>query len=75
MAAPLAQYQWYMGASGDTSSPIAGATGRTLYFRYANPTQRYVRNIYLTIPFSVSVWVRATNAEGSTDSAAVTVSF
>lgn len=46
-------YQWYTGASGDTSSPIGGATNTTYDASPANPT-RY--------------WCRVTNDGGTADS-------
>jgi hypothetical protein len=46
-------YQWYAGASGDTSSPVGGATNATYAASPANPT-RY--------------WCRVTNAGGTADS-------
>lgn len=54
IAANTTSYQWYQGESGDTSRPIAGATGRT----------------YTTPPLSsdAAFWIRLTNASGSTDS-------
>jgi len=52
-------YQWYEGASGDTSTPIAGATS----------------NSFLVPPLSAttSYWVQLTNSAGSIDSADVQV--
>jgi alpha-tubulin suppressor-like RCC1 family protein len=52
-------YQWYTGEAGDTSHPIAGATGPML----------------VTPPLfaSTSVWVRVSNLSGPTDSPAVAV--
>lgn len=55
--APLT-YQWYVGASGDTSNPVAGATGSTFV---PSPTT------------TTSFWVRATNTLGSADSNSATV--
>ena len=49
-------YQWYRGASGNTSSPVVGATSPSLTFVFAMPAQ--------------SFWVRVSNACGSTNSAA-----
>ena len=49
-------YQWYYGESGNTSSPINGATGAS----YANP-------IYSTI----RIWVRVSSQCGSVNSVAV----
>lgn len=56
--APLT-YQWYLGNSGDTSSPLSGATAPT----------------YQTPPLTndTSYWVRATNPYGSIDSRTTTV--
>ncbi len=52
-------YQWYSGATGDTSNPISGATS----------------NSYTTPPLQsgTQVWVRATGAETSIDSATSTL--
>lgn len=47
-------YQWYAGASGDTTNPITGATSST----YTTPA-------LLT---SATYWVRVMNAHGGTDS-------
>ena len=47
-------YQWYSGNSGDTASPVAGATGSTL------------TTSALTV--STNFWVQVTNAGGSADS-------
>lgn len=55
--APLS-YQWYTGASGNTGSPIAGATGTSIT---VSPTS------------TTSYWVRVTNACGSASSATATV--
>lgn len=55
--APLT-YQWYLGESGDTGSPIVGATSST-YNAEPGATQDY--------------WVRVTNACGSADSDTATV--
>lgn len=52
-------YQWYLGASGNTSSPVAGATSATLALS--------------NLTASGSYWVRVTNPAGSVDSAAVAV--
>lgn len=44
VVATLAQsYQWYTGASGDTSSPIAGATGASIVVSPAAATSYWVR--------------------------------
>ncbi|MBS1819489.1 MAG: S8 family serine peptidase [Acidobacteria bacterium] len=56
--APLA-YQWYAGPSGDTRTPIAGATAST----YTTPA----------LTASASYWVRVSNTQGSADSATATV--
>lgn len=59
--APLTpiRYQWYRGASGDITAPVAGA----------------VSPVLLTPPLvhSQSFWVRATNAAGHTDSASAEI--
>lgn len=53
-------YQWYRGASGDTSNPVAGATDATL----TTPA----------LEANTSFWVRITNTPGaSSDSAAAMV--
>lgn len=52
-------YQWYRGASGDTSSPVAGATSATL--------------VLANLAASGNYWVRVTNPSGSSDSAAAAV--
>ncbi|MBK9713170.1 MAG: ExeM/NucH family extracellular endonuclease [Kouleothrix sp.] len=56
--APLS-YQWYEGASGDTASPISGATGSS----------------FSTPPLSAttSYWVRVSNSAGSADSSTATI--
>ncbi len=51
--APLS-YQWYQGASGDTSSPVAGATGAV----FNSPA----------LTEDSSFWVRVSNDEGTIDS-------
>lgn len=53
-------YQWYAGSAGDTSAPVAGATGPLL----------------VTPPLFAngSFWVRVTNLSGSGDSLAAAVS-
>jgi Ig-like domain CHU_C associated/Peptidase inhibitor I9 len=53
-------YQWYIGASGTTTTPIAGATSASLTVA---PTAQ------------TSYWVRATNSVCTTDSAAATISM
>ncbi|HEX9983066.1 MAG TPA: FG-GAP-like repeat-containing protein [Thermoanaerobaculia bacterium] len=55
--APLS-YQWYIGSSGSTTSPIAGATGPSVT---VNPQT------------STSYWVRVTNSCGSVNSTTATV--
>jgi hypothetical protein len=55
--APLT-YQWYVGAKGDTSNPIADATSDS---------------ITVTPPSTTRYWARITNACGSVDSAAAIV--
>jgi hypothetical protein len=52
-------YQWYIGASGDTSSPITGATGAS----YAASPQN-----------TTTYWVKVSGMCGSANSAAVTIS-
>jgi hypothetical protein len=56
--APLS-YQWYLGASGDTSNPVSGANADT----YNTPA----------LSGSASYWVRISNAVGHTDSGTVSV--
>lgn len=56
-SAPLS-WQWYRGASGNVSSPIAGATASTLQIA---PTA------------SLTVWVRVSNSCGSADSSAAAI--
>lgn len=53
-------YQWYLGASGDTSHPIPGATGPTLDAGALAQSGQY--------------WCRISNSVGHTDSATRTVS-
>lgn len=55
--APLS-YQWYVGASGNTGSPIQGATGASVN---VSPSS------------STSYWVRVSNSCGSANSATATV--
>jgi uncharacterized repeat protein (TIGR01451 family) len=59
---PTPLLQWYQGAAGDTSTPLAGETNAT----FTTPN----------LATSTSYWVRATNLAGPTDSttAVVTVS-
>ncbi len=52
-------YQWYTGTSGNTSSPIAGATSSS----YATPR----------LATTTSYWVRVSNSCGATNSATATV--
>lgn len=52
-------YQWYKGSSGDTSQPIAGATSASI----STPSLKQ----------TTDVWVRVTNACGSTNSATATI--
>jgi hypothetical protein len=47
-------YQWYVGSSGTTTSPIGGATGAS----YTTPV----------LSATTSYWVRVTNSAGSADS-------
>ena len=58
-ASAATSYQWYRGSSGDTASPILGATAAS----------------YTTPPMAAttSFWVRASGGCGSVDSAAATV--
>jgi hypothetical protein len=55
---PTFQYQWYTGAKGDTSSPIAGATLASYTTTALSVTTRY--------------WVRVSNTIGTADSDTVT---
>ena len=52
-------YQWYQGASGTTTTPIAGATGSS----YTTPV----------LLASTSYWVRVTNTTATADSATATI--
>lgn len=52
-------YQWYQGPSGNTSSPIAGATSSTLTISSLSET--------------TTVWVRVTNGAGSVDGGSVSL--
>lgn len=54
-------FQWYRGESGDTSNPIAGATGTTLNTGPLNVTSQF--------------WVRVTNPLGSIDSPTATLTL
>jgi hypothetical protein len=56
--APLS-YQWYQGASGTTTNPIAGATGSS----YTTPT----------LTSGTSYWVQVSNVVGSTNSSTATI--
>jgi DNA/RNA endonuclease G (NUC1) len=56
--APLT-YQWYVGNSGDTTSPIGGATANSYTTSILTSTATY--------------WVRVSNAQGSADSATATI--
>ncbi|MGJ8641836.1 MAG: leucine-rich repeat protein [Luteolibacter sp.] len=51
---PTPSVQWYVGTSGDTSQPVAGATGTTL--------------VSPALTSSTSYWARITNLSGSVDS-------
>ena len=51
---PVATYQWYQGASGDTSTPLSGETGSSVTTPVLTAT--------------TSFWVQATNSAGSTNS-------
>ena len=53
-------YQWFAGAAGDTSAPLAGATSDSLEVAPTTPS-RY--------------WLRVTNACGAEDSAAIVVTM
>jgi hypothetical protein len=53
------QYQWFRGASGDTSQPVAGATGATLQTGPLQTTTQF--------------WVRVSNSCGTLNSTAATV--
>jgi hypothetical protein len=52
-------YQWYVGASGTTTNPIGGATGRS----YTTPA----------LTSTTSYWVRVENAFGTADSTTATI--
>jgi hypothetical protein len=54
-------YQWYRGSSGDTSSPIVGATSATLALTNLTTSESY--------------WVRVSNPAGSVDSTAANVTI
>jgi FG-GAP-like repeat/Ig-like domain CHU_C associated len=51
-------YQWYVGTSGNTASPVPGGTGSSLT---------------VTLSTTTSYWVRVSNACGSANSASATV--
>lgn len=53
-------YQWYLGASGDMSSPVSGGTESSLTLN--------------NLTSSGSYWVRVTNAAGSVNSSAALIS-
>jgi hypothetical protein len=57
-AEPLT-YQWYVGASGTTTNPVAGATGSS----YTTPA----------LVSTTSYWVRVSNAFGTADSTTATI--
>ncbi len=52
-------FQWYLGNSGSISNPVSGATGST----FTTPS----------LTSNITYWVRASNAAGSADSTAATV--
>ena len=52
-------YQWFVGSSGVTSSPVSGATAAA----YSTPA----------LSSTTSYWVRVTNAHGAADSATATI--
>jgi len=56
---PAPTFQWYLGNSGDTSSPVSGATSSS----FTTPT----------LTANASYWVRATNAVSSVDSNTATI--
>ena len=58
--APL-KYQWFQGQSGDTSNPIAGATGSTF--------------ITPGLVLTTSYWVRVSNVAGSKNSNTATITI
>lgn len=58
-------YQWYEGITGDTSSPIPGATAAAFTTPPLTGSNQYLSRTY---------WVRVTNALGSRDSDYVNVS-
>ncbi len=59
-SAPLA-YQWYQGAAGNTTSPVAGATTSVLTISPVTATTSY--------------WVRVSNTAGSVDSDTATITI
>ena len=56
---PAPTYQWYVGLQGNVSTPVSGAT----------------TNTFTTPPLTLSTgyWVRATNSQGTADSATATI--
>jgi hypothetical protein len=56
---PPLSYQWYRGTSGDTSSPVAGATGESVTTPALTATATY--------------WVKVTSPYGNADSDSATV--
>jgi hypothetical protein len=56
-----ATFQWFLGASGNTAAPVAGAVSSAFHTPALSDTTSY--------------WVRATNAAGSADSATVTITL
>ncbi|MCX6857024.1 MAG: esterase-like activity of phytase family protein, partial [Verrucomicrobia bacterium] len=56
---PAPTYQWYQGASGNTTNPISGATSASFTTPILVLNQTY--------------WVRATNSQGTADSTTATV--
>jgi len=58
---PNPTYQWYQGASGITTSPVANATSAS----FTTPA----------LTTTTSYWVRATNVGGTADSSAATVTI
>ena len=56
---PPLSYQWYLGASGDTTNPVAGATNSS----FTTPA----------LTATTSYWVQVSNAEGSANSQTATI--
>lgn len=56
---PVPTYQWYQGTSGNTTTPISGATSAS----FTTPA----------LFFSQTYWVRATSSQGTADSNTATV--